>query len=76
MPNSITFLDAVGALHPTKEFMMSLPHNGKLTEEEYNACYQEITGKTSDDTAVLSNDPTGFKVSYAQALAKYNELIG
>ena len=34
--NRITFLTAVGELHTTGKFMMSMPHNGKLTESEYN----------------------------------------
>ena len=32
---TVTFLSAVQALHKTGMFMMSMPHNGELTEEEY-----------------------------------------
>ena len=34
--NRITFLTAVGEIHKTGKFMMSMPHNGKLTEKEFN----------------------------------------
>ena len=70
-----TFLHAVYALHATGAFMMSMPHNGRLTEEEYNSCYNEITGTTEDETVILSNDVSKFTVTYAQAVAKYDELI-
>ena len=73
--NTITFLTAVGALHSTGMFMMSLPHNDRLTEEEYNACYMEITGKDDNDCAITSSDVSGFTVTYADAVAKYDELI-
>ena len=73
--NKITFLAAVGALHSTGMFMMSLPHNDRLTEEEYNACYMEITGKDDNDCAITSSDVSGFTVTYADAVAKYDELI-
>ena len=72
----VTFISAVGEIHPNQQFLMSMPHNGRLTEEEYNACYNEITGTTEDDTVILSNDVSGFTVTYAQAAAKYDELIG
>ena len=72
---TITFLSAVGALHSTGMFMMSMPHNNRLTEEEYNNCYMEITGTTDDGTALTSSDVSSFTVSYAQAVAKYEELI-
>ena len=28
----VTFISAVGALHPDQQFLMSMPHNGELTE--------------------------------------------
>ena len=73
--NRITFLSAVGALHSTGMFMMSMPHNGRLTEEEYNNCYMEITGTDDNDCALTSSDVSSFTVTYAQAAAKYDELI-
>ena len=73
--NTITFLTAVGTLHSTGMFLMSMPHNGRLTEEEYNNCYMEITGTTDDGTALTSSDVSSFTVTYAQAAAKYDELI-
>jgi hypothetical protein len=73
--NTITFLTAVGKLHATGMFMMSMPHNGRLTEEEYNACYMEITGTDDNDCAITSDDVSAFTVIYADAAAKYDELI-
>jgi len=73
--NRITFLTAVGELHKTGKFMMSMPHNGKLTESEYNDCYMEITGTTEDETIITSNNVSDFTVTYAEALAKYEELM-
>ena len=73
--HTITFLTAVGALHPNNMFSMSLPHSGRLTEEEYNACYYEITGVDDTDSAILSSDVADFLVTYADAVAKYDELI-
>ena len=72
---TVTFLSAVQALHSTGSFMMSMPHNGRLTEEEYNACYMEITGKDDNDCALTSSDVSSFTVTYAQAAEKYDELI-
>lgn len=72
---TITFLTAVQALHSDGMFQLSCAHNGKLTEEEYNEGYREITGTTSDGTMICAEDPSDFTVSYAQALAKYDELI-
>ena len=71
----ITFLTAVQALHSDGMFMMSMPHNDRLTEEEYNACYMEITGTDDNDCAITSSDVSSFTVTYAQAAAKYDELI-
>lgn len=72
---TVTFLSAVQALHSTGMFMMSMPHNGRLTEEEYNNCYMEITGTDDNDCALTSSDVSSFTVKYAQAAAKYDELI-
>ena len=71
----ITFLSAVQALHSTGMFMMSMPHNGELTEEEYNNCYMEITGTDDNDCALTSSDVSSFTVKYADVLKKYKELI-
>ena len=35
----------------------------------------EITGTTDDGTALTSSDVSSFTVTYAQAAAKYDELI-
>ena len=74
MPYANTFLDAVHACHPDGKFMMSMPHNGQLTEAEYNGCYLEITGTTSDDTIITSANTEIFKVNYSTALTKYKEI--
>lgn len=71
----ITFLTAVQSLHSDGMFQLWCTHNGRLTEEEYNEGYREITGTTSDGTMICAEDPSDFTVSYAQALAKYDELI-
>jgi len=71
----ITFLTAVQALHSDGMFMMSMPHNGELTEEEYNNCYMEITGTDDNDCALTSSDVSSFTVKYADVLKKYKELI-
>ena len=76
MSETVTFLTAVYALHKTGAFMMSMPHNGRLTKDEYEACYNEITGTTEDGTVIQSNDVSAFTVSYSDALAKYDELVG
>ena len=73
--NRITFLTAVGEIHKTGKFMMSMPHNGKLTEKEFNDCYMEITGTTEDNTIITTNDKSKFTVSYKDVLGKYEELI-
>jgi len=72
---TVTFLSAVQALHKTGMFMMSMPHNGELTEEEYNNCYMEITGTDDNDCALTSSDVSSFTVKYADVLKKYKELI-
>ena len=71
----ITFLTAVGDLHPNKQFMMSMPHNDELTEDEFNACYLEGDGTTDDGTLKTTSDKSKFKVQYADVLKKYKELI-
>ena len=71
----ITFLNAVGELHPNQQFMMSMPNNGELTEDEFNACYLEGDGTTDDGTLKTTSDKSKFKVKYADVLKKYKELI-
>ena len=72
----VTFISAVGALHPDQQFLMSMPHNGELTENEFNACYLEGDGCTEDRTLKTTSDISKFKVKYADVLAKYKELVG
>lgn len=71
----VTFISAVGELHPNQQFLMSMPHNGELTEEEFNACYLEGDGVTEDGTLKTTSDKSKFKVKYADVLKKYKELI-
>ena len=70
-----TYLDAIYALGHNN-FAMSMPHNGDLTEEEYNNCYKEIVGVDEEqEMAILSSDVSDFIVKYAEAKIKYDELI-
>ncbi len=71
----ITFLTAIGELHPNQQFLMSLPHNDELTEAEFNSCYLEGDGVTDDGIIKTTSDTSKFKVNYADVLAKYKELI-
>ena len=76
--NKHTYIDAVFALGHS-DFVLRLPHNGALTAAEYNAAYSEVTekdGGPQNDMAVYSTDPDEFTVSYAEAHAKYEELVG
>ena len=72
---TITFLTAVGELHPNQQFLMSLPHNDELTEAEFNLCYLEGDGVTNDGTLKTTSDKSKFKLKYADILAKYKKLI-
>ncbi len=76
---TISYLEAIHALHPNKDqFVMSAGHLEDLTEAQYNERYKEITSVVKDNLgenlSVLSSDPGDFKVSYAAAKAKYEEL--
>lgn len=72
---TITFLHAVYAVHSTGAFMMSMPHNGRLTEQEFLDCYQEITGTDENDTVITTTNPDDFTVTYSDVAAKYDELM-
>ena len=77
MPNKISYIEAVGALHPTNLFVMTANHLEDLTEEQYNARYKEVTvikDNTGQNMSELSSTPSDFKVSYSAAKAKYEEL--
>ena len=52
-----------------------MPHNGELTEDEFNACYLEGDGVTEDGTLKTTSDKSKFKVKYTDVLKKYKELI-
>ena len=75
---NISYIEAIHALHPTKQFVMSAGHLEDLTESQYNERYKEVTSIVKDNLgenmSVLSSDPADFKVSYAAAKAKYEEL--
>ena len=76
---TISYLEAIYALHPNKDqFVMSAGHLEDLTESQYNERYKEITSIVKDnsgeDMSVLSSIPSDFKGSYAAAKAKYEEL--
>ena len=79
MTDKISYIEAIYALHPNKNrFVMSAGHLEDLTESQYNERYKEITSIVKDnsgeDMSVLSSNPSDFKVSYAAAKAKYEEL--
>ena len=45
----VTFLSAIGELHPNQQFFDEYgTHNGELTEDEFNTCYLEGDGVTED----------------------------
>ena len=76
---NISYIEAIYALHPNKsQFVMSAGHLEDLTEAQYNERYKEITSIVKDNLgenmSVLSSNPADFKVSYAAAKAKYEEL--
>ena len=71
-----TFIDAVFACGHA-DFQLAMPHNGELTEAEYNASYREVIAKNGgpqNDMAVFSTNVADFTVKYAAAKAKYDEL--
>ena len=79
MTDKISYIEAIYALHPNKNrFVMSAGHLEDLTESQYNERYKEITSIVKDNLgenlSVLSSNPADFKVSYASAKAKYEEL--
>ena len=79
MTDKISYIEAIYGLHPNKyRFVMSARHLEDLTETQYNERYKEITSVVKDNLgenlSVLSSEPADFKVSYAAAKAKYEEL--
>ena len=79
MTKTISYIDAVFALHPTKQFLIEAGNLEDLTEEQYNQRYKEVTvikDNLGENLSVLSSNPSDFKVAYANAKAKYNELKG
>ena len=69
--------DAIYPLHPNKSgYMFTQPAIGvEVTEELYNAGYREVTGVDSNQMAIISTTPSEFSVKYADAKAKYEELV-
>ena len=69
--------DAIWALHPNKSgFVFNQPPMGvEVTEELYNEGYGEVTGVDSKQMAIISTTPSDFSVKYADAKAKYEELV-
>ena len=77
MPDQISYIQAIAALHPTKLFVMTANHLEDLTEEQYNARYKEVTvikDNVGQNMSELSSTPSDFKISYSAAKAKYEEL--
>ena len=78
MTKTISYIEAIHALHPTGRFLMRASDRQALTEAEYNSRYKEITsvtGGVDKDEAVFSTNPSDFRVTYAAAKTKYDELI-
>ena len=73
------FADAIFQLHPKgcNGFMFNDPTagDGSVTEDQYNAGYQEITSVDENECAVFSNNVSDFTVKYADAKTKYDSLI-
>ena len=73
------FADAIWELHPKKNagFMFHdlTAGTGSVTEEQYNAGYQELMSVDSDGGAVFSSTVSDFTVKYADAKTKYDSLI-
>ena len=73
------FSDAIFQLHPKgcAGFMFTDPTAGagSVTEEQYNAGYQELVSVDSGGGAVFSSTVSDFTVKYADAKAKYDSLI-
>ena len=69
--------DAIYLLHPNKSgYMFTQPAIGvEVTEELYNEGYREITGVDGQQNAIISTNPSDFSVKYADAKAKYEELV-
>jgi len=43
-------------------------------EAEFLSMYQEMTGKDSNNTAIMSSDKSDFSVTWSQVTSKVNEL--
>jgi len=73
------FAEAIFALHPKGcagfIFEDVTAGAGSVTEEQYNAGYREITGRDETESAIFSTTVSDFTVKYADAKAKYDELI-
>ena len=73
------FSDAIFELHPKglAGFIFTDPtaSAGAVTEEQYNAGYQELMSVDSGGGAVFSSTVSDFTVKYADAKAKYDSLI-
>tara|TARA_B100000212_G_scaffold323960_1_gene284463 strand:+ start:1829 stop:2221 length:393 start_codon:yes stop_codon:yes gene_type:complete len=73
------FADAIFELHPKGcgGFIFADPTAGagSVTEDQYNAGYQEIMSVDSDGGAVLSDNVSDFTIKYADAKVKYDSLI-
>tara|TARA_R100000329_G_scaffold147090_1_gene134353 strand:- start:1818 stop:2216 length:399 start_codon:yes stop_codon:yes gene_type:complete len=67
----ITIADAVSALGVTEYVINGEP----TTEEEFNEMFRKVTGVDSNGVGILSDKPSEFGVTWAQASAKKTELI-
>ena len=62
--------EALSALGITEWVLRGEP----TTEEEFNEMFKKITGKTADETAIESSNPSDFGTTWSAVSAKQTEL--
>jgi len=68
----VSILDALKELN-VGEFIL----NGEPeSESEFNDMFRKITGEDEQGTAIQSDDPADFGITWAEVKAKYDELVG
>lgn len=51
-------------------------HGEPASEAEFNGMFFKVTGKTAENVAILSSNPSDFGVTWSQITAKQTELDG
>lgn len=68
----VSILDALKELN-VGEFIL----NGEPeSESEFNDMFRKITGEDDQGTAIQSDDPADFGVTWTEVKIKYDELVG